>query len=307
MLSSTYHRLYLAVCLCQPVEPEQRVSFFLFFKNVAASPLKVVSHPKCKPCKLSLSGVCCGCVFCLVELIALALPAKQVAILVSFWLHFMWLWTEMTASPFHPGAWPGLDAPRVLLSVSHWSFGPTLIVLSVLVCDREGREAERHSVLWCLARELEGQDYSQEAREMTAAANFGKWHIRTDKSTDIAHDVGIQLLPRSHTHTSKNPILIQANASYIKPPPGKKCLILLFPTHTWDLNALSQSGAVRFDHPTDPGFIWSALVRWISGCGPMFCPWAGMLLGIRMCQIKCCGYLSHNCYESGNTLFLELG
>lgn len=213
----------------------------------------------------------------------------------------------MTPSPFHPGAWPGLDAPHVLLSVSHWPFGPTLIVLSVLVCDREGREAERHSILWCLARAGgpglqsggEGDDSGCKLWQVTHKNTQEHWYWAW------CYDTAAPTVTHLCTH-EQNPILIQANAPHIQPP-AEKGLMQLFPNHTWDLNTLTQSGAVRFYHPTDLGFIWFALVCCISGCGPLFCPWAGTLLGIRMCQIKCCGYLSHNCYESGNTLFLELG
>ena len=77
--------------------------------------------------------------WCLVELIALAVfPAKQVAILDSFWQH-LWecasrLDRDDSASSL-PRMWPWLgDGPSALALFSHWPFGPTSDCVCVCVC-----------------------------------------------------------------------------------------------------------------------------------------------------------------------------
>lgn len=123
----------------------------------------------------------CGCQF---ELIVLAvLSGKQVAILLSFWLY----WCECASrldrddsvsSP--PRARPWLDALRVPLLVSHWPFGPTLIGFCVLVCEKRKHREKKESILWCLARELGGRDYCQEARDsgckLWQVSHYTRWH-----------------------------------------------------------------------------------------------------------------------------------
>lgn len=110
----------------------------------------------------------CICVCCLVELIGLAVfPAKQVAVLVSFWLHLCGCVSRLDRDDSVsslPGAWPWLgDALAALSLVSHWPFGPTSDC--VRVCERQ-IEKERAS--------SGDQPESYRAR-MAMAANFTQY------------------------------------------------------------------------------------------------------------------------------------
>lgn len=85
------------------------------------------------------------------------------------WLTAFPGWTEMTGCPFCLEHDLGL---ATLSLASHWSFGWLLIAcMRICVCGRGSVD------LWCGARKLEVQRYSQ-----IVLTIFGKWHFRANNS-----------------------------------------------------------------------------------------------------------------------------
>lgn len=142
-------------------------------------------------------------------------------------------------------------------------------------------------------------------------------HTRVNMRAEM-YDSVIQLLPaHTHTHICAHCGVLKTsrNTGSSSPQPHThtgthRGLMQLLPPHTGasgDLYVQKQSDIVRFVFlHIDTVCNCFVLVQCSYSYGPVFGLWAAMLQGIRMCQMKCCRYLSHNCYESGNTLFLYL-
>lgn len=217
----------------------------------------------------------CICVCCLVELIGLAVfPAKQVAVLVSFWLHLCGCVSRLDRDDSVsslPGAWPWLgDALAALSLVSHWPFGPTSDC--VRVCERQ-IEKERAS--------SGDQPESYRAR-MAMAANFTQYMMSWQNCSEAQYSSELMM----HTFT-----LMHGKVS--------RC-------HLRGFACAKQSDMARFVLliQYSPALCCSITSTSVVLCLVRGRPCSG---GIRMCQMKCCGYLSHNCDESGNTLLLYIG
>lgn len=155
-------------------------------------------------------------VFCPVEVIALAVfPAKQVAMLISFWLHLCDCASRLDRDDSvssAPGAWPWLDnAPSALSLVSHW---PTLDGVS----ERENRLMSSQGA--------RGSEWHT-GGERTVAANFGYWNIRYRLS-------GSQLCRNmskcaTHSHTQKGLMQLLSPQAFT----------------SWDLYVLKHADTVR--------------------------------------------------------------
>ena len=128
-----------------PKRSEAACNSFLFFSRIY-QPLLLSqvpqqnSQPKCKPCKLfplALAPLTAH-VCCLGELIALAVfPAKQVAILVSFWLRLCACASRLdrddsVSSP--PGAWPCSLCTVFGLTLVFWANFWLCVLLRMCVC-----------------------------------------------------------------------------------------------------------------------------------------------------------------------------
>lgn len=109
----------------------------------------------------------CPCIF---FFLFIFVPSQTGGFIGFLLAAFDWLllgWTEMTGCPF----WLEHDLGLATLSLaSHWSFGRLLnTCMRICVCGRGSVD------LWCGARKLEVQRYSQ-----IVLTIFGKWHFRAN-------------------------------------------------------------------------------------------------------------------------------
>lgn len=143
-------------------------------------------------------------------------------------------------------------------------------------------DRKRESVLWWPARELQGQD-----------GNGSKLYT--------IYDVMAKLLWSTYAHAGEAQYSSELMMHTFTLTHGKvsRC-------HLRGFACAKQSDMARFVLliQYSPALCCSITSTSVVLCLVRGRPCSG---GIRMCQMKCCGYLSHNCDESGNTLLLYIG
>lgn len=229
---------------------------------------------------------------CLVEPIALAVyPAKQVAILVSLWLplcdcasRFGLRWQRLLSAWSVTLLWP-----RSLRTV----FGLTLVFWAcswLCVCLRQ-RDKGGGGSLMCGQR-AGGPGLQSGGHRDDSGNNLwpgSRWWTCDHRTAAWSHDV-------------RGPnVTFFKGAETLAPLRGPA----LFTTSRQGFYVLKWCVMVRCSPPPPNSLRWPALClpQSIHGRGPLLSPWAVMQQGIWMCQMKCCGYLSHKGRESGNTFF----
>lgn len=195
---------------------------------------------------------------------------------------FMWLCVQVGQR------WQRLLSARSVTLVGRCSrctlFGLTLAFWAnfwLCACVWE-TDRKRESVLWWPARELQGQD-----------GNGSKLYT--------IYDVMAKLLWSTYAHAGEAQYSSELMMHTFTLTHGKvsRC-------HLRGFACAKQSDMARFVLliQYSPALCCSITSTSVVLCLVRGRPCSG---GIRMCQMKCCGYLSHNCDESGNTLLLYIG
>lgn len=123
---------------------------------------------------------------------------------------------------------------------------------------------------------------------MTVVTIFGRGGVGEHEITELQHD--LMTFAGQMWHSSKEQKHSRAQKALHFLPPHDKGFLC--------------AKAMCYGQLPPPRRSALCLPQSIHGRGPVLSPWAVMQQGIWMCQMKCCGYLSPNGSESGNTFFI---